>query len=230
MIEENLKNVKARIISAAQKSGRDPSKIKLVAVSKTVDVLKIKAAVLAGVTILGENRVQEAELKIPAVNEPVSWHLIGHLQRNKSKKALGLFQYIHSVDSLRLAVEINKHAGMMNIVMPVLLQTNISGEKSKFGVSLKEVIDFFDAVEPLQNLKVEGLMTIPPYFEDPQKARPIYKQLNNICNEIKSRAKQPENINELSMGMSNDFEVAIEEGATFVRVGTAIFGERLQFK
>jgi len=225
-VAQNLSNIRTRITSAAMRSQRQPADIKLVAVSKTVEIDRINQAIAAGITILGENRVQEAESKIKLNSAPVSWHLIGHLQTNKAKKAVALFQYIHSVDSVRVAEEINTCAHNSGKIMPVLLQINISGEESKSGISMPEFWDFFMAADQMANIKVEGFMTIPPFFENPQDSRPYYAKLRNIMAEAKNKARTPENLKELSMGMTNDFEVAIEEGATFVRIGTAIFGSR----
>jgi pyridoxal phosphate enzyme (YggS family) len=233
-IKENLLRVMERIEGSARKAGRDPNDIKLVAVSKTVETARIKEAIEAGVSILGENYVQEAQKKIeeigrPACTErlgegrPVSWHFIGHLQTNKAKYAIHLFDMIHSLDSLPLAKELNRRAEQAGRVIKVMIEVNLSKEETKFGADEEMVLNLAKRIQSLTYLSLEGLMTMPPYFEFPEMSRPYYIALR----ELKMRMVQ-EGIpmKELSMGMSNDFGIAIEEGATFVRVGTAIFGPR----
>jgi len=222
-IKENLLSVTERIEKAAKRVGREPGEIKLVAVSKTVEVDRIKEAIEAGVSILGENYVQEAQKKIEVLGGPVAWHFIGHLQSNKAKYAVRLFDMIHSLDSLPLAEELNRRAEQAGRIMKVLIEVNISGEATKFGLDEARVFDIARGILNFKNLSLEGLMTMPPYFESPEMSRPYYIKLR----ELKERmVREGTPLNELSMGMSNDFEIAIEEGATFVRVGTAIFGER----
>ncbi len=214
--------------------GRDPREIKLVAVSKTVEPARIKEAIEAGVSILGENYVQEAMKKIeeigrPACTErfgegrPVAWHFIGHLQSNKAKYAVQLFDMLHSLDSTPLAEELNRRGEQIGRVLKVMIEVNISGEATKFGSDEERVRDIAKRILNHGHLSLEGLMTMPPYFDSPELSRPYYIKLR----ELKERLER-EGIpmKELSMGMSNDFEIAIEEGATFVRVGTAIFGPR----
>jgi len=223
-----------RIEKAAQGVGRNPEEINLVAVSKTVESARIKEAIEAGVSILGENYVQEAQKKIeeigrPACTEPfgegrtVSWHFIGHLQSNKAKYAVSLFDVIHSLDSISLAEELNRRAEKEGRTMNAMIEVNLSGEATKFGAEEAKVFDIARRVLNLSHLSLVGLMTMPPYFDDPRLSRPYYIRLRELK---KKMIKEGIPLRELSMGMSNDFEIAIEEGATFVRVGTAIFGER----
>ncbi len=253
-IAEALKKVQERINNSAINAGRNPREIKLVAVSKTVKLPRIIEAVKAGVTILGENRVQEAREKIPnfklQINSPfpprndpsgsirteiptftkgglgglrVEWHLIGNLQKNKAKTAVQFFDLIHSLDSTALAKELYKQAQKTGKKQRVLVQVKLFDEARKHGVLEKNLIELLEKVTSMDNLRLEGLMTIPPYFEDPEKTRPYFRRLREIAEMVIVKGFP---INELSMGMSNDFEVAIEEGSTIVRVGTAIFGER----
>jgi pyridoxal phosphate enzyme (YggS family) len=222
-VRENYLRVVERMEDAARRVGRDPREIKLVAVSKTVDVVRIKEAVEAGVSILGENYVQEAQKKIEEIGRPVAWHFIGHLQSNKAKYAVRLFDVVHSVDSLALAEELNRRAEQTGRVLKVMMEVNLSGETTKFGADEESVLNLAKMIRHLNHLSLEGLMTMPPYFDSPEKSRPYYIGLR----ELKERmVREGIPIKELSMGMSNDFEIAIEEGATFVRVGTAIFGTR----
>jgi hypothetical protein len=222
-IKDNLLKVKERIERAAQKAGRDPKEIKLVAVSKTVEVARIKEAIEAGVSILGENYVQEAQKKIEALGGPVSWHFIGHLQSNKARYAVRLFDVIHSTDSIPLAEELNRRVEQPDRVIKVMIEVNLSKEATKFGTDEERVLNLAQRIQTLKHLSLEGLMTMPPYFDSPEMSRPYYVALR----ELKERMiKEGTPMKELSMGMSNDFEIAIEEGATYVRVGTAIFGAR----
>jgi hypothetical protein len=233
-IRENYLEVMERIEKAARRAGRDPAEIKLVAVSKTVEAARIKEAIEAGVSILGENYVQEAQKKIEEIGRlalperfgegrPVAWHFIGHLQSNKAKYAVRLFDMIHSIDSLPLAQELNRRAGQAGHKIKVMIEVNLSGEQTKFGTDEEKVLNIAKGILSLENLSLEGLMTMPPYFDSPEMGRPYYVQLR----ELKERmVREGIPLRELSMGMSNDFEIAIEEGATYVRVGTAIFGER----
>jgi pyridoxal phosphate enzyme (YggS family) len=234
LIKENLLRVKERIEGAAQKVGRDPKGINLVAVSKTVEVARIKEAIEAGVSILGENYVQEAQEKIEEIGrpactgpfdggKPVSWHFIGHLQSNKAKSAIRLFDMIHSLDSLPLAEELNRRAEQADRVMEVMIEVNLSKEATKFGTDEEKVLNLGKRIQCLKHLSLVGLMTMPPYFDSPEMSRPYYV----VLRELKERMdREGIPMKELSMGMSNDFDIAIEEGATYVRVGTAIFGPR----
>ncbi|MBW2039681.1 MAG: YggS family pyridoxal phosphate-dependent enzyme [Deltaproteobacteria bacterium] len=223
-IKENLRKVKERIEKAATEVGRDPQGIRLIAVSKTVEVEKIREAVSAGATILGENYVQEAMKKIEEIGRTgLQWHLIGHLQTNKAKYAVGVFDLIHSVDSIKLARELDRRAAAEGRVIDCLIEVNLSQESSKFGIRKEEALELAHEIKALKNTSLKGLMTMPPYFDDSELARPYFISLRRIKEEIE-RDGIP--LPELSMGMSVDFEVAIEEGATMVRVGRAIFGER----
>jgi pyridoxal phosphate enzyme (YggS family) len=222
-IKENYLRVMERIEKAARRVGREPAEIKLVAVSKTVDAGRIKEAIEAGVSILGENYVQEAQKKIEEIGQRVSWHFIGHLQSNKAKYAVRLFDMIHSIDSLPLAQELSRRAEQADRVIKAMIEVNLSGEATKFGTEEERALDIAREMVNFKNLVLEGLMTMPPYFESPEMSRPYYIQLRGLKEKM---LKEGILLKELSMGMSNDFEVAIEEGATYVRVGTAIFGER----
>jgi pyridoxal phosphate enzyme (YggS family) len=222
-IKENLLGVMERIEKAARKVGRDPNEIKLVAVSKTVEAARIKEAIEAGVSILGENYVQEAQKKIEEVGRPVSWHFIGHLQSNKVKYAIRLFDMIHSLDSIPLAEELNRRAEQADRVIRVMIEVNLSREATKFGTDEEVVVNLAKRIQNLKHLFLEGLMTMPPYFDSPEMSRPYYIALRALKERM---VKEGVPMKELSMGMSNDFEIAIEEGATYVRVGTAIFGPR----
>ena len=222
-IAENLKRVQDRIARAAHRSGRSEDAVKLIVVTKTWPADIVQQVVDAGTRILGESRVQEAQHKITEVSDTVSWHLVGHLQRNKVKIALPLFDLIHSVDTLRLAKEISRWAVRRNTPSRVLVQINTSGEASKFGISPNAALDLVEQVNDLQGVSVTGLMTIGTFDPDPETARPNFVLLRQIRDRIAIHKPQ---VSALSMGMTNDFEVAIEEGATMVRVGTAIFGQR----
>lgn len=224
--KKRLENVKDRINKAAFKCGRDPESIHLVAVSKTISTNRVREAIMAGVTTLGENYVQEARNKFNVLGTfPVSWHFIGHLQSNKAKYAVRLFDLIHSVDTLKLAHELNKQANKVNKIQDVLIQINISKEPSKSGSDIQNAANLIKDIVLLENLSVKGLMAMPPFFNNPEKARPYFTALRVLRDQIQ-KVFPGVVLNELSMGMTGDFEVAIEEGATLVRIGTAIFGER----
>jgi len=226
-LKKRLKSVKDRIQRAADGCGRDPESARLVAVSKTMSVDRVREAIEAGVTILGENYIQEAREKISDLSSyPVSWHFIGHLQTNKAKYAVKLFDLIHSVDSLRLARELNKQAGKIDKVQEILIQVNIGEEASKSGTAVKDLQDLIKEVSPLENLSVRGLMIIPPFYNAPEKVRPFFSALRELRDQLRESAPPNVGMDELSMGMTGDFEAAIEEGATLVRIGTAIFGKR----
>jgi hypothetical protein len=222
-IRERLTAVRRRIEAAAGRSGRAAESVTLVAVSKTMPVEAVRAAVAAGATILGENRVQEARDKIEALAGAAEWHLIGHLQTNKAKLAVGLFDRIHSLDSIRLAHELERHAGEAGRRVRCLVQVNVGGEEQKNGASESEVRPLLEAASRLPHLLVEGLMAIPPFLSDAEAVRPFFRRLRVLREELASDGFV---LPDLSMGMTQDFEVAIEEGATLVRVGTAIFGPR----
>jgi pyridoxal phosphate enzyme (YggS family) len=225
-IKENLRAVEERIKAAALKAGRDPGKVKLIAVSKVIEIPLIKEAIDAGHRLFGESKVQEAMEKIKELGRDVQWHMIGHLQRNKVKYIFDLFDMVHSVDNLPLAQEIDKTGRKHERVMDVLVQVNISGEETKFGAEVSDARNMIREIASLSHVSVKGLMTIPPFFDDPEDSRPYFKRLIELRDEIDKEGIEGVFLKELSMGMSNDFEVAVEEGATMVRVGTAIFGPR----
>ncbi len=225
-IAENLARVRERIEAAARRSGRDPERVRLVAVSKTVDPERARQAIEAGVKILGENYVQEAQKKIEVLGHEISWHFIGHLQRNKAKVAVHLFDLIHAVDSINLAQELDRQAKLQGKVLPVLLQINLGGEATKFGAQEKEILLLAEKLSAMAGIEVKGLMTMPPFFEDPEASRPYFVELRKLGERLVQQKIPRISMEELSMGMSNDFEVAVEEGTTLVRVGTAIFGPR----
>lgn len=227
-VSENFKTVMDRIASAAKRADRDPSSVRLVVVTKTVDHGRIREAVAAGAAILGENRVQEAKEKIEALGTIASWHLIGHLQTNKAKYAVKLFDLIHSVDTPDLAAEIDRQAAKIGKVQDVLIEVNIAGEASKAGMAVREAPALVAGAARLKNISIRGLMTMPPYSEDPEDSRPYFCVLRELAEAIAKEHIPNVLMRELSMGMSGDFEVAIEEGATLVRVGTAIFGDRIK--
>jgi len=222
-IVANLRRVRERIVAAAERSGRDPSQIRLVIVTKGVTTDRIRKAVAAGATLLGENRIQEALPKIKALEGKIQWHLIGHLQRNKVKQAIHRFELIHSLDSLELAHEIERRAKQAGIQQRVLIQVNLSREPSKYGVLPEDADELVRETAALPHLALEGLMTIPPPSIDPQQSRRYFRRLRE---KMEDQRQAGLSVRELSMGMSNDFEIAIEEGATLVRIGTAIFGPR----
>jgi pyridoxal phosphate enzyme (YggS family) len=225
-IADNLKTVIDRIASAAKRAGRDPASIMLVVVTKTVDVESIRQAVAAGASVLGENRVQEARGKIEKLGNLARWHLIGRLQSNKAKYAVKLFDLIHSIDDLELARELDKQASKIGKVQDILIEVSVAGEAAKAGVAMQDVAALVREAAKLKNISIRGLMTIPPYSEDPENSRSFFRKLRELAVTINKENIPTVSMKELSMGMSGDFEVAVEEGATMVRVGTAIFGER----
>jgi len=225
-IKDNLERVRERIAAAAGRAGRDPLTVRLVAVSKTVGPERVREAIAAGVRILGENYIQEAQRKVEALGAGISWHFIGHLQKNKAKYAVRLFDLIHSVDSFALAEELNRTAEKQGKVQEILLQEDLSGEETKFGASEGEIIQMAEKISGLKNVSVKGLMTLPPFSEDPEKSRPYFQRLRSLRDRLAGMRIPGVFPEELSMGMSGDFEAAIEEGATLIRIGTAIFGPR----
>jgi pyridoxal phosphate enzyme (YggS family) len=228
-IRENIDNIRMRVEKAALKAGRKPEEIKIIAVTKNIAPDKIIEAIDAGIVDLGENRVQELQDKINTINalkKNANWHMIGHLQRNKVKYLIDSVDMIHSLDSIELATETDKRAQKANRIIDVLVQVNIAGEKSKFGIYEDRVMDFVKKASKCKNIKVKGLMTIAPLVQDPEDARFVFKQLRKIFIDISRENIDNIDMDYLSMGMSNDFEVAIEEGANIVRIGTAIFGKR----
>jgi pyridoxal phosphate enzyme (YggS family) len=222
-ILERLERVRERIGAAAVRSGRSPSAVTLVAISKIMSAEAVREAVAAGARIFGENRVQEAREKIALLPGMAEWHLVGHLQTNKAKLAAGLFERIHSLDSIRLAEEIDRHAREAGRRIRCLVQVNLGEEEQKNGVSEKEVRVLLEAAARLSHLAIDGLMVIPPFLSDPEAVRPFFRRLRLLRDQL---AAEGFPMTELSMGMTHDFEVAIEEGATLVRIGTAIFGSR----
>jgi len=225
-IADRLREVRGRISEAAHRVGRNPDDIRLVAVSKTKPIGLIREAIDAGVTALGENYVQELVSKREAIGDPVEWHFIGHLQTNKVRQIVPFCSLIHGVDSLKLAGEIDRRAGMIGRRQAVLIEVSLAGEASKFGVGEDEAGDLATAIAELPNLRLAGLMTMPPYPEDPEESRPYFVRLRKLQERLRQGGIPPEQCSELSMGMTADYEIAIEEGATIVRVGTAIFGSR----
>jgi pyridoxal phosphate enzyme (YggS family) len=226
-LRQRLEHIKERIRQACESCNRDADSVRLVAVSKTIPAGTVKEAIESGVTILGENYVQEAREKFNAlIQYPVSWHFIGHLQSNKAKYAVRLFDLIHSVDSLKLARELDKQAKKVDKLQQILVQVNISGEDTKSGISADETPGLISEISQFENLSIRGLMTMPPYFYQPNKVKPFFATLRELRDQVKERSLSNVSMEELSMGMTGDFEVAIEEGATLVRIGTAIFGER----
>jgi hypothetical protein len=226
-IKDRLSRVQERIREAAVSCKRDPETVKLVAVSKTVPLDLVQDGIKAGLTILGENYVQEAGEKIEALKgEDVSWHLVGHLQSNKAKHAVKLFDLIHSVDTLKLAKELDRRANALSKIQPILIQVNISGEETKSGIDTGQALTLIREAALLENIKVRGLMTMPPHFNAPDMVRPYFQALRALQSQVREEKIPNVDMSELSMGMTGDFETAIEEGATLVRIGTAIFGER----
>ena len=229
-IVENVARVRERITSAARRASRNPEEIALMGVSKTFPVERIREAHAAGLRVFGENRVQEFADKAGSLRDlaDAEWHLIGHLQSNKAAKAAELFSAVDSVDSVRLAEKLNGAAEKAGKTLPILIEINVGGEDAKSGVapSSQELDQILLGAPQWGSLSIRGLMTVPPYSEDPEDARPFFRQLREIRNRIASRHLPAVGVDVLSMGMSHDFEVAIEEGSTCVRVGTAIFGER----
>jgi pyridoxal phosphate enzyme (YggS family) len=217
-VRENLQQVREKIHLAAVRSGRDLEKIKIIAVTKRVEVSRMREVVRQGIVDLGENRVQELTEKIPALPTGLHWHMIGHLQTNKVKYVVGVVDLIHSLDSWSLAKEIQRQADNSGVVAGVLVQVNISGEKTKYGLAPGELSDFLSALRDLPQIAVHGLMTVAPHVENPEEVRPYFRKLRMLA--------AGHNLEHLSMGMTNDFEVAVEEGADMLRLGTAIFGSR----
>jgi pyridoxal phosphate enzyme (YggS family) len=227
-VPENFEMVMNRIAAAAKRAERTPSSVRLVTVTKTVGHDLIRQAVSAGAAILGENRVQEAKEKIAVLGNIAHWHLIGHLQTNKAKYAVRLFDLIHSVDNLVLAKELDRQAAKTGKVQDILIEVNIAGEESKAGMAVKGAPALVREIAQLKHLQVRGLMTMPPYSENAEDSRPYFRSLRKLAEAIAQENIPGVSLHEMSMGMSGDFEVAIEEGATLVRVGAAIFGNRVE--
>jgi pyridoxal phosphate enzyme (YggS family) len=220
----NLEQVRRRIAAACERAGRDPASVTLLAVSKGQPPEVVRAAAELGLTLFGENKVQEARAKIPLCPGRLRWHLVGHLQTNKARDAVQWFEMIQSVDSLRLAEELQKQAEKAAKTVPVLLEVNVAGEASKFGYRPEQLLAELPALNAFPRLEIRGLMTLAPWTPEPEKVRPVFRRLRELKAECEQRLGAP--LEHLSMGMSGDFEVAIEEGATLVRIGTALFGPR----
>ncbi len=223
-LADNLENVQQRIQAACERAGRDPDGVTLLAVTKGQPPEVVAEAARLGQALFGENKVQEARAKIPLGPGRVRWHFIGHLQSNKCREAVELFEMIQSVDSLSLAMEINKRAEAAARTMPVLLEVNVAGEASKFGYAPERLLAELKELNALPRLEIRGLMTVPPWTAEPEKARPHFRQLRELKGQAETVLGAP--MPHLSMGMSGDFELAIAEGATLVRIGTALFGPR----
>lgn len=225
-IEKNIVSIRERIAAAALRSGRDPRNVRLMAVTKTVDDDRIAEAVEIGVDIIGENYIQEARRKIEMLGKRIEWHMIGHLQSNKAKYAVQFIDMIHSIDRIALAKEIDRRAKGADRTMKVLIEVNLSREESKSGIVKEEILPFVQAIAPLSNLSIQGLMTMPPWSSDPEDSRPYFSELRALSARVAEAHIDGVFMNELSMGMTDDYEVAVEEGTTIVRIGRGIFGER----
>jgi len=216
MVKENLASVRKRIEEAAKRSGREPGSVRLIAVTKEADIDQAREAVEAGVTEVGESRVKDAAEKRELLDgHLLTWHMIGHLQSNKAKDTVKIFSLIHSVDSVKLAYTIDKEAKKINKVQDILIEVNVSGEEGKFGIKPEELPNFLKEMHPLKHVSTLGLMTMAPFVDDAEKVRPHFTKLRELA--------KAHNMKELSMGMTQDFEAAVEEGATMVRIGSAIF-------
>ena len=226
MLKDQLLNVEAEIAAACKRSNRNRNEVTLIAVSKTKPVETLNEAYELGVRVFGENKVQELVDKHEVLPKDIHWHIIGHLQRNKVKYIIDKVDCIHSVESIRLAETIEKEAAKHDVIMDVLVEVNVADEESKFGLKLEEVPSFIEEISKFPHLRVIGLMTIAPFVANPEENRPVFKALKKLSVDIASKNIDNVNMNVLSMGMTNDYQVAIEEGATMVRVGTGIFGER----
>ena len=226
MLKENLKEVEKNILQACEKAGRNREDITLIAVSKTKPVSMLLEIYEEGIRDFGENKVQELASKYEEMPKDIRWHMIGHLQRNKVKQVIDKACLIHSVDSYRLAEEINIQAKKKNIVVPILVEVNIAEEESKFGIHREDAIQLVEEIAELENIRIEGLMTIAPYVEDPEENRQYFRNIKQLSVDITRKNIDNVTMHVLSMGMTGDYEVAIEEGATMIRVGTGIFGER----
>jgi pyridoxal phosphate enzyme (YggS family) len=227
-IAANLSRIREKIAEASLRCGRSPDEVTLIAVTKTVPPETVREAIAAGHLRFGENRVQEAEDKIGRLRDAadLQWHLIGHLQSNKAKRAAELFDWIHSLDSLKLAQKLDQACAPLGKRLPVLLQVDLGEEETKFGAARDQAREIVGAVSELQWLRLEGLMSIPPFFENPERVRPFFAELRELRDALEAESPGCLGVGHLSMGMTNDFDVAIQEGATMVRIGTAIFGER----
>lgn len=227
LIFENLDQVEKRILNACNRAGRNREEVTLIAVSKTKPVEILSFVYEKAIKEFGENKVQELVAKYNEMPEDINWHMIGHLQRNKVKAVIPIACLIHSVDSYRLAKQINEEAKKINKVVDILIEVNIAEEETKFGVKSSELLDLIVLMSSMENIRIRGLMTIAPFVDDPEENRIHFRNLKQLSVDIKSKSIDNVSMNILSMGMTNDYEIAIEEGATHVRVGTGIFGERI---
>jgi PLP dependent protein len=225
-IKRNLEEIRQRLKDVAVRAGRDPQEVRLVAVTKTVGIERLKEAVAAGQSLFGENYVQEARAKIAALGPGLTWHFIGHLQSNKARPAVELFDLIHSVDRLSLAQALEQAAARLGKVQDILLQVNLAGEETKSGEAPENVQALLGEISRMPHLRVLGLMTMPPWFDDPERVRPFFRDLRELRDRLRGLQLADGDLSELSMGMTGDFEAAVSEGATLVRIGTAIFGRR----
>ena len=226
MLADNLKQVQNNIADACRKAGRDPEEVTLVAVSKTKPVEMLQEAYDAGARVFGENKVQEIMDKYDRLPSDIQWHMIGHLQRNKVKYIIDKVAMIHSVDSVRLAQTIEAEAAKKDLVMPILVEVNVAEEESKFGLSTDEVLPFLEEISQYPHIAVKGLMTIAPFVDDAEENREVFVKLKKLSVDIAAKNINNVTMSVLSMGMTGDYQVAVQEGATMVRVGTSIFGER----
>jgi len=223
---KNLQVIKKRVAESAMKTNRKLDDIKIIAVTKNVEVERILEAIQGGINAIGENRVQEALIKYPLIEKEIEWHMIGYLQRNKAKKAVEHFDLIQSLDRISLAQELDKRGKQQNKIVNVLVQVNVSGEESKSGISPEETVEFIKSLSDYENILIKGLMTIAPYTDDPEETRPYFARMKGLFDEVHKLKGRNIDIEYLSMGMTNDFEVAVEEGSNMIRIGTGIFGER----
>ena len=226
MINENISKIRENIVKACEKAGRNPEEVTLIAVSKTKLVSAIEEALLSGTLDYGENKVQELCDKYDVLPKNIRWHMIGHLQRNKVKYLVGKTYLVHSVDSLRLAEQIEKEFAKHNQVCDILVEVNIAQEESKFGINAKETEELIRKIAKFEHVRIKGLMTIAPYTEDPESNREYFREIKKLSVDIRDKNIDNVSMDVLSMGMTGDYMVAVEEGATMVRVGTGIFGER----
>ena len=226
MLKTNFEEVEQKILAACERAGRSRDEVTLIAVSKTKPVEMLKEAYDLGARIFGENKVQEIMDKYDALPDDISWHMIGHLQRNKVKYIIDKVSMIHSVDSVRLAETIEKEAAKKDVIMDILIEVNVADEDTKFGVTLQETEALVSEIAQFPHIRIRGLMTIAPFVENPEENRIYFQRLRNLAVDIDRKKSDNVNMSILSMGMTNDYEVAIEEGATMVRVGTGLFGAR----
>ncbi len=226
MIKENLDYVNNKILEACKRSNREPSSVTLIAVSKTKPLEMIEEAIASGTYVFGENKAQEMKEKATQLPDNIEWHFIGHLQTNKVKYVVGRAKLIHSVDSMHLAKAIDEESMKKNVISHILIEVNVANEDTKFGVTVENTLDLVREIASLKHIHIDGLMTIAPYTDNPENNRKIFAKLRNLSVDIMDKNIDNISMNVLSMGMTGDYEVAVEEGATYVRVGTGIFGER----